>query len=455
MLEYSAIESRISSLLPQLEHEFTVKTPRSREVFEKSRRVLPGGVTYAIRYFKPYPLYIERAGGTRVWDVDGNEYVDYWMGHGTHILGHSPKIVTDSVREILSSGTHFGYENPYAVEYAELLARVVPGLEKIRFTNSGTEANMYTLRLARSFTKRKYVVKIEGGWHGGYDVLHTSVTPPFTGPESTGLPEEYLRYTLSIPYNDVEAAEEVLKRYPVAAVFVEPVLGAGGCVEPTGNYLRELRELTYRYGSLLVFDEVITGFRLAPGGGQEYFNVRADLVVLGKIIGGGFAGAGAFGGSSDVMELIDHLKYPDPRLRAFHGGTFVGNPVNMIAGYTLVKYLAENRSLYETANSLWSEFRRSIDKVCEEYGRICWSTGAGSMVGIHFTRLKPRNAREVYEHRWSKTVEHAYHLYSRLNGVLYISEKLVHLLPSLLHSRSEVELFKATFESFLTRILKS
>ncbi|MCS7099058.1 MAG: aspartate aminotransferase family protein [Sulfolobales archaeon] len=454
-MEYSAVESRLSDLLAKLEKEFSAKTPRSRELFERSRRVLPGGVTYAIRFFKPHPLYIEKAEGTRVWDVDGNEYVDYWMGHGTHILGHSPKIVVDSVREILGRGTHFGYENPYAVEYAELLSRVVPGLEMVRFTNSGTEANMYALRLARAFTRRRYVVKIEGGWHGGYDALHTSVTPPFAGPESAGLPEEYVKYTLTVPYNDVEATEEVLKKYPVAAVFVEPVIGAGGCVEPVGSYLKDLRELTYRYGSLLVFDEVITGFRLAPGGGQEYFDVRADLVVLGKVVGGGFAGAGAFGGRSEVMELLDHLKHPDPRSRSFHGGTFVGNPVNMVAGYALVKYLAENRSLYEASNSAWSEFRRSIDRVCEDYGRACWTTGAGSMVGIHFTKLRPRNVREVYEHRWSRVVEHAYHLHARTSGILYISEKLVHLLPSLVHSKSEIELFRNTFESFLAKVLRS
>lgn len=454
-MDYTSVEGRLGSLISELESEYAKKTPKSRELFEKSKRFMPGGVTYAIRYFRPYPIYIKRAEGTKVWDVDGNEYVDYWMGHGTHILGHAPKFVLDAVTEAMRSGTHLGYENPYAVEYSELLSRVVPGLDMVRFANSGTEANMYALRLVRAFTRRKYVVKIEGGWHGGYDAMHTAVSPPFVGPESAGLPEEYLRYTLSAPYNDSEAVEELLKRYPVAAVVVEPVLGAGGCVEPIGGYLKDLRELTLRYGSLLVFDEVITGFRLAPGGGQEYFGVRADLVVMGKVVGGGFPGAGAFGGRAEVMELLDHLKIPDPRSRAFHGGTFVGNPVSMVAGYALVKYLSENRSLYDAANGTWEEFRRRVDRVCEEYGRVCWTTGTGTMTGVHFTKLRPRNAREVYELRWSKLVEFAYHLYSRLSGVLYISEKLVHLLPSLVHSRREVELFAKTFEGFLARAIKT
>ncbi len=455
MGDYSIIEERLGGLIGGLESEYTRRTPKSRELFEKSKKLMPGGVSYAIRYFRPHPVFVRRAEGTRVWDVDGNEYVDYWMGHGTHVLGHSPSFVLDAVGEALRVGTHLGYENPYALEYAELLTKVVPGLEMVRFTNSGTEANMYTLRLARAFTKRRYVVKIEGGWHGGYDALHTAVSPPFTGPESAGLPEEYLKYTLAAPYNDSEAVEDLLRRYPVAAVFVEPVLGAGGCVGPVEGYLRELRELTYRYGSLLVFDEVITGFRLAPGGGQEYFGVRADLVVLGKVVGGGLAGAGAFGGRAEIMEMLDHLKIPDPRSRAFHGGTFVGNPVSMIAGYTLVKRLSESRSLYETANSLWDEFRRGVDRVCEEHGSICWTTGAGTMTGIHFTRVRPRNGREVYELRWSKLVEYAFHLYARLSGLLYISEKLVHLLPSLIHSREEIELFARTFEGFLGRISKA
>ena len=451
---YEALDGRALELLRGLEDAYARRTPRSRELYERASRVFPGGVTYAIRFLRPYPPFIVKGEGVKVWDVDGNTYIDYWMGHGANILGHSPRHVVEAVAEATRSGVHLGYENPYALEYAELLTRLLPGVDMIRFANSGTEANMYAVRLARAYTKRNYVIKIEGGWHGGYDSLHTGVTPPFRGPESAGLPEDFIKYTLVAPFNDLESLEKLLREYPVAAIIVEPVLGAGGCLEPEEGYLKGLRELADRYGSLLVFDEVITGFRLALGGAQEYYNVRADIVVYGKVIGGGYPGAGAFGGRGDVMELLDHIKYPDPRSRAFHGGTFVGNIVTMTAGYHTVKYLAEHRELYERAEEVWGSARRRIERVCEEAGRLCWATGAGSMVGVHFTTGKPRRVSEVYGRRWGRNVEEALNLYARLRGVLYLSGKLAHLLPSLIHGESEARLFVETLASFLSELTR-
>ncbi|MDM7274737.1 MAG: aminotransferase class III-fold pyridoxal phosphate-dependent enzyme, partial [Thermoprotei archaeon] len=253
MLSY---EERVELLYREFESKYVSMTPKSRGLFERARKVLPGGVTYAIRFFKPYPIYVSRAEGVHVWDVDGNVYVDFWMGHGANVLGHAPRFVIEAVRDASLNGTHLGFESLPPVEYAEFLSKVVPGLESLRFTNSGTEANMYAARLARAYSGRKYVVKVEGGWHGGYDSLHTGVTPPFVGPESAGLPEEFVKYTIPVPFNDLEALEEALRRYPVAAVFIEPVLGAGGCIAPVEGYLRGVRELVDRYGSLLVFDEV-------------------------------------------------------------------------------------------------------------------------------------------------------------------------------------------------------
>ncbi len=448
------VEKRLEELWQELVPRYVEKTKRSREMFEQAKRVLPGGATYHIRYFKPYPLFIERGSGSRVWDVDGNIYDDYWMGHGAHIMGHSPDFVVKAVNEVSTKGTHLGFENPYALEYAELLTKIVPGLEMVRFTNSGTEANMYALRLARAYTGRKYVIKIEGGWHGGYDALHVGVSPPYTGPESLGLLEDYIKYTIVVPFNDLDALEKALKSYEVAAVFIEPVLGAGGCIAPEKGYLEGVRKLVDEHGALLVFDEVITGFRLALGGGQEFFNVRADLVVMGKIIGGGYPGAGAFGGRADIMELLDQLKRPRGRERSFHGGTFTGNPVTMVAGYTLVKYLAEHRAIYDEFNSLWSYAAQRLDKLCEEHGRICWITGAGSMIGIHFTKERPINARMAEEQRWSHIVTDVMHLYMRINGILYLTEHTAHLLPSMVHSREQVEKFVNTFASFLETVSK-
>ncbi|MEB2836752.1 MAG: aspartate aminotransferase family protein [Desulfurococcales archaeon] len=439
----------LEALRARLEGEYTRKTPGSRALFERARTVLPGGVTYHIRYLRPYPPFIEKAEGTRVIDVDGNVYDDYWMGHGAHILGHTPDFVREAVCEASRLGSHLGYENPLAVEYAELLARIVPNMEMVRFTSSGTEANMYAVRLARAYTRRRYVVKMEGGWHGGYDGLHTGVTPPWRGPESLGLPEEYLKYTLVVPYNDADSLEAALKKHDVAAVVLEPVLGAGGCIEAEREYLREARRLASEYGALLIFDEVITGFRLALGGAQEYYGVDADIVVLGKAVAGGYPGAGAFGGRSEYMEMLDHIARPNPRERSFHGGTFSGNPVSIAAGKALVEYLAANRGIYEEANSLWEWFRRRIDESCEARDRPCWATGAGSMVGIHFTRSRPRSAREAHEARWGTGVESLANLYMRVRGILYLTEHTMHLLPSLRHTKKQASAFLEAFEAFL------
>ncbi|MEM4519599.1 MAG: aminotransferase class III-fold pyridoxal phosphate-dependent enzyme [Sulfolobales archaeon] len=454
MPSYEGIESDLVKLFNSLEVEYLSRTRVSRSLFERARKVLPGGVTYYIRYLSPYPPYITGGKGTRVWDVDGNEYLDFWMGHGAHVLGHAPNFVIDSVCELSRKGTHLGFENPYAVEYAEFLTKVLPNVEMFKFCVSGTEANMYAVRLARAYTKKPYIVKIEGGWHGGYDSLHTHVNL-FGGPESAGLPEESIKYTLAIPFNDLEVAEEVLRRYPVAAILIEPVLGGGGCLAPADSYLNGLRQLTYQYGSLLIFDEVITGFRLALGGGQEFFNVKADLAVYGKVIGGGYPGAGGFGGVAEVMELLDHLKYPDQKVRSYHGGTFVGSLVTAVAGYTLVKYLAEHRGIYESANSLWDEASRKFEGVCNEYGGLCHVTGAGTMRAVHFTKARPKNSREFRELRWSKFVEKVFNLYARVNGILYMGEKFFHVYPSLIQEREEVNYLVNIFTNFMSNILRS
>jgi len=442
-------DSKAEALISRYLKTYEDMTSKSRELFERASRFIPGGVVYHIRFFHPYPIYVIKAKETYVWDVDGNKYEDYWMGHGTHILGHSPDFVIDKVYEVSRYGTHFGFENIYAIEYAELLTKIIPNCDMVKSTNSGTEANMYAIRLARTYTKRRYIVKIKGGWHGGLDQLHTGVSPPFTGPESAGLPEDLIRYTISISYNDLDELERVLKSYDVAAVIIEPVPGAGGCIEPVEGYLKGVRELVDRYGSLLIFDEVITGFRLSLGGAQEYFNVKADIVTLGKIIGGGMPGAGAFCGKGEIMSLLNHIKYPDPRNRSFHGGTFTGNPITIVAGFTLVNYLNRNKEMYTSFNGMWSNIAKEMDKICEEYNRLCWITNVGNMLGIHFTKSKPRNIEEAYYLRYSSKIYEALHLYMRINKILYLSEKMPHLMPSMIHSRDQAKRFVDIFTKFL------
>ncbi len=223
----------------------------------------------------------------------------------------------------------------------------------------------------------------------------------------------------------------------MAAVIMEPVLGSGGCIEPQPGYLRGVRELVDRYGALLILDEVITGFRLALGGGQELFNVKADMVTLGKIVGGGYPGAGAIASRSEIMELLDQVKRPSSRSRSFHGGgTFTGgNRVTLSAGYALINYLSQHRALYEEFNNLWDLVKKELDKACEAHDRLCWTTGVGGMVGLHFTRERPLNARMAYDGRINEGLYQLMHLYMRTRGgILYMTEHTAHLLPSMIHT---------------------
>jgi glutamate-1-semialdehyde 2,1-aminomutase len=283
---------------------FTDKTPRSKELYERACKVLPGGVSYGIRALPPYPFFVQRAQGVKLKDVDGNDYTDYWVGHGALILGHSPKKVIDAVKKQLQYGTHIGFSHLLETELAERIVRNVPSAEMIRYCASVTEANLYGTRLARGYTGRMKMLKIEGGWHGGYDSLHKAVSYPYNKSESAGLNPKTTEDTDAIPFNDLEAARKHLVTENYACIILEPVMGAAGFLAPEPGYLQGLREVCDKSNTLLIFDEVVTGFRLAPGGAQELYGVKPDLTILGKIIGGGFP-IGAFCGSEEIMERID------------------------------------------------------------------------------------------------------------------------------------------------------
>ncbi len=443
----------LNSFYNKLEREYREKTQKSLKLFERGKKVFPDGVTYSIRMLSPYPPYIIEGKGSKVKDADGNVYTDYWMGHGALFLGHSPDEILNTIKDQIDRGTHFGYENEVALKYAELLTEILPNAEMIKFTNSGTESNYFVLRLSRVYTKKLKVVKIEGGWHGAVEQLHYNVSYPYEGFETSGLPPELEKHIVSVPFNDLDSMERVLKKRDVAAVFIEPVLGAGGGIEPEGDYLKGVRELCSQYDSLLVFDEVITGFRLSLGGAQEYYNVKPDIVVLGKIIGGGIPGAGAFAGPSDIMKYVERSRPKSDR--AYHSGTFSGNPLTTIAGYATIKHLMENRDLYDYVNSLGERIRKSVESMREETGVPVFSTGAGSIVGIHFTLKRPRNHREAFEQRWGKnSIEKVYNMFMRVNNVIYISEDLAHLLLSVKHSKAEIEYFIEKSREFLEEVKK-
>ena len=372
------------------------RTRRSKELFEAAKRVFVGGVNHNIRFFEPYPFFATKASETFLWDVDGNRYVDYWMGHGSLILGHSPEVVTSKLREQVSNGTIFGTANEVSLTLGELVCDCVPCAEQVRFCNTGAEATMYGVRLARAYTKKRVVIKIEGGWHGYNSDLVKDVSPPF-GVESTGV-DECVKYVTSVPFNDLEAASRVIRenKSELACVLVEPVLG-GGIIPAEREYLKGLREETEKAGCLLFFDEVVTGFRVALGGGQQYYGVVPDLAALGKVLGGGLP-IGAVCGLKEVMAYADP-KLPKSERAWIGGGTFSANPISITAGLATLQHLCEKNSvIYPYLNELGEEARRGIDRAFAEVGIQSATTGLGSLLLTHFPKdgKTPKDARTVH-----------------------------------------------------------
>jgi glutamate-1-semialdehyde 2,1-aminomutase len=424
--------------------EYLLKTPKSKALFERAQRVLPSGVSYGIRYFDPYPFFTAKAKGSKLYDVDGNEYVDFWLGHTALILGHSPPAVMNAVRSQLKCGTIFGTSHEAEVALAEQVVKMVPSAEMVRFTNSGTEANMYAARLARAYTGRDKIAKFEGGWHGGYDALHIGVRYPYNVPESAGLTAGALQDTIILPFNDLEGVVARLKGERVASVTIEPVLGAGGCIPADGEFLKGLREFCSEEDILLVFDEVITGFRLAPGGAQQSYGVTPDVTVLGKILGGGFP-VGAFCGGKEIMERIDPKTFERPNY-SFHGGTFAANPVTMNAGLATLKLL-EDGKLLERLNRLGERTRERLREIFEKSSAEAQVTGASSLFNVHFARGELRNAEDATMADKKKLLN--YNLWLIARGVFFLPTHNGAL--STKHTMADLERLFSETESFIKR----
>jgi len=424
--------------------DYASKTPTSKVLYNRAKRVLPAGVSYGVRYFEPYPFFTAKAKGSKLWDVDGNEYVDFWLGHTALILGHSPREVVKAVEKQLENGTLYGTSHEFEIALAEQVVKMVPSAEMIRFTNSGTEANMYATRLARAFAGRDKIAKFEGGWHGGYDALHIGVKQPFGLPESAGLTHGALQDTILLPFNDLEGVEKKLKSENPASVVIEPVLGAGGVVPAEKGFLEGLRELCDRNDILLIFDEVITGFRLAPGGGQEYFGVKPDITVLGKILGGGFP-IGAFCGSKKIMERVDAIAFKRPQY-AFHGGTFSGNPITMVAGLTTLKMLEDGR-VTRRLNRLGEKIQERLQQIFDKRDVDVQVTGVGSLFNVHFTKEKIRDALAVFRADKKKQFEFNSRMIAK--GIFFLPTHCLAL--SRAHSKEDIDkLFRET-EAYVNR----
>jgi glutamate-1-semialdehyde 2,1-aminomutase len=363
---------------------------RSRELRRRAEAVIPGGVNSPVRAFRAVggdPPFITRGEGARIWDADGNEYIDYVGSWGPLILGHAEPSVIEAVVQAARRGTSFGASTPAEIDLAEAVLEAYPSMEKVRFVSSGTEATMSAIRLARAYTRRKYIVKFEGCYHGHTDTLLVkagSGVATLGIPGSAGVPEEFVQYTLALPYNDANVVEEAFRRHQgeIACVIVEPVVGNMGCVPPKKDYLDALRYITSRDNALLIFDEVMTGFRVAFGGAQELYGTRPDLTTLGKVIGGGLP-VGAYGGSAEIMDMIAPLG------PVYQAGTLSGNPLAMAAGLATVCRLRDNREIYGRMERMAGTLVEMVRGAARDAGVALTANRVGSMFTWFF------NDREV------------------------------------------------------------
>ncbi len=373
------------------------KTSKSRRFYSRSIKVFPGGISHNIRYFEPYPFFVNSAKGKHLRDVDGNRYTDYWMGHWALILGHSPKPVADALAAQVRNGTLYGTVNDVSVELAETVQKLMPAAEMMRFSSTGSEATMYAVRLARAKTGRRVIAKALGGWHGFNTTLMQTVNYPFETDEGPGLVQDEGQYVESIPFNNLDASLKVLEtiKDDLACVIIEPVLGGAGCIPPVDGYLQGLQEFAKKNGSLFILDEIVTGFRLSLHGAARVYKLEPDLLTLGKICGGGMP-IGIVCGDKDIMSLADPVSRRDKEARcAIGGGTFSANPLTMIAGLATLNFLKENRNVYSKIDRLGSMARKGLSKIFAEAGIRCHVTGLNSIFLVHFGKEVVRDASDV------------------------------------------------------------
>ncbi|AGK60582.1 glutamate-1-semialdehyde 2,1-aminomutase [Archaeoglobus sulfaticallidus PM70-1] len=358
---------------------------KSKNLYSHAIDILPGGVSSPVRAVKPQPFYTKYAKGSRIVDVDGNEYIDCCMAYGPLILGHAHPVVREAIERQLEKGWLYGTPVELEIEYGKLIKKLYPSIEMLRFVNSGSEATMSAIRLARGFTGKKKIVKVEGSFHGAHDAVLVKAGSGATThgvPNSAGVPEEFVANTLQVPYNDAEALADLLeKNEDVACLILEPIMGNSSLILPEEDYLKEVRKITAENDVLLIFDEIITGFRVSIGGAQELYGIKPDITTLGKIAGGGLP-CGIFGGRKEIMESIS------PVGPVYQAGTFSGNPLTLTAGYATVRFLMENE-VYNYLKKLTEDIAERVrDAAKVDVGHIA------SMFCIYFGQ-KPRNYQDA------------------------------------------------------------
>ena len=372
-----------------------MKIERSSELFKKAKELIPGGVNSPVRAAKAVdaePLFIQKGQGCYIWDADGNRYIDYVCSWGPLILGHAYPAVLEAIKEVIQNGTSFGAPTELEVKMAEMITEMIPSVEMVRMVNSGTEATMSAIRLARAYTGREKIIKFDGCYHGHSDSLLVAAgsgVATFGIPGSPGIPEDIAKHTISLPYNNLSSVKEVFDRIgnQIAAVIVEPIAGNMGVVLPEDGFLKGLRDITERYGALLIFDEVITGFRVSAGGAQQLFGIQPDLTCLGKIIGGGFP-VGAYGGKKEIMRHIS------PEGDVYQAGTLSGNPVAMAAGVATLRVL-KDKSVYQELERKGKILFDGIKEKAKEKGIAVTVNWIGSMGSVFFTDQKVTDFNSV------------------------------------------------------------
>jgi len=426
-------------------------TIKSLRLFKKSKKFHVNGVHHNIRFFEPYPFVTKSSKGKFLVDVDSNKYIDYWMGHWSLILGHSPKNVLHDAKTQLDNGWMHGTLSNNTIKLSEKISKAVPVAEKIRYATTGTEATMYAVRLARTATKRKIIAKIDGGWHGYTTDLLKTVNWPFQKSESRGIADE--KHIISLPYNNLENSIRILKSISndLAAVIIEPVLGGGGCIPATREYLTGIEEFCHKNNSLFILDEIVTGFRFRYGCLYNTMKLDPDIVTLGKIVGGGFP-IGVICGKDEFMNYANTSLFSKSNRAYIGGGTFSANPLSMIAGESTLRMIKNKGNiLYERLNMLGSKTRKMLDK---KFAGDVITTGAGSLFLTHFLKGKITEIKNSTDAAKCNTKKlHDYHFHMIANDkIFFLPGKLGAF--SDVHTKSDITAIMKSTDNFLTKFKK-
>lgn len=413
---------------------------KSSEYFSKAREIIPGGVSSPVRAIKPYPFYTVKGEGSRIITADGDNLLDCCGAYGPLILGHAFPPVRDTIKQALNNGWLYGTPTPAEIDLANILISDHPSIEMVRFVTTGSEATMAAIRLARGYTGKPDIIKIEGGFHGAHDgvlVQAGSGCTTLGQPDSAGIPEDVVKHTRQVPYNDTESLVSVLEKNPdsVATMIMEPIMGNIGPVLPNPGYLQEVRKITAEHDVLLIFDEVITGYRVGIGGAQQYYGVTPDLTTLGKIIGGGLP-LSAFGGKRKIMELIA------PAGPVYQAGTFSGNPLSLAAGIATISHIHGNKNMYAM-----------LDAATSRIGDACQGKGGsfvklGSMFKFFFRSSPPENYRQAKESDTTKF--RAFWEQMLIKKIFLAPSQFETNFLSLAHSESDVEYLSSAYVSCLS-----